>query len=61
MPGVHEIYRKTYKTNVRIMVPWDTVDGALTPQWHDENVLNATALEAARIGRRRRRIWTQWL
>ena len=32
MPGIHEVYRKTYKTNVRIMVPFDTVDAALTPR-----------------------------
>ena len=32
MPGIHEVYRKTYKTNVRIMIPFDTVDGALTPR-----------------------------
>ena len=32
MPGIHEVYRKTYKTNIRIMVPFDTVDAALTPR-----------------------------
>ena len=32
MPGIHEVYRKTYKTNIRIMVPFDTVDAALTPK-----------------------------
>ena len=31
VPGMHDIYRKSHKTNERIMLPFDTIDSALTP------------------------------
>ena len=31
VPGMHEIYRKSHKTNERIMLPFDAIDMALTP------------------------------
>ena len=32
VPGMHEIYRKSHKTNERIMLPFDAIDVALTPR-----------------------------